>query len=208
MAFYAELFRPTSLTWLKTVTAVRLLYVTHLKGKLTGIKLQAIPQFADKKQRITDNTLSMFSHDINDFTLVGKDSHVENVLLIIVRMYFEGHESELKKIVDIICERMQPEIGIYANEVIGTFGQILQRGMDDAAQSRLLRFVFDRIKRSESLRAVNHHTEVLESGRQSTRKRRKRAIRKPKLISHCISFLSSVKNSLRRAELLPFSFYV
>jgi len=115
-----------------------------------GDLLLAIEQIRKKKQRITENTKAMFTHDMNDFVGIGVDTHVKRAIKILIYVYLtkcadvDIDLEQAKKYVDIVVDWIDPSIGVYCNEILAQLGQYMESNSDDVCKE-ILKEVFDKV---------------------------------------------------------------
>ena len=141
-----ELLRESSMYTAKALALLQLTLKHAIDGPTTGDELLALYQVSDKKQRIADNTLAMFTQEITDFDAVGVDNHVERAISILVKEFDKNtSDADAKRFVKVIAKMLPPEVGLITNEILATFGQFLNRG--DDAQQKCLKYVFNKMKK-------------------------------------------------------------
>ena len=148
-----EIFRGDSLQVSKSLTLLSGAVLSCLKwngGIPTGFMLRALNQIDHKKQRIIGNCVLEYTGDLKDFQGVGHDTHVKRALALVIQVCLreikgEMAERELLKYVYILTEILPAEIGIYTNEILGTFGQFIDCGSSDK-QTQLRDGVFGAMK--------------------------------------------------------------
>ena len=141
-----ELLRESSMYTAKALALLQLTLKHAIDGPTTGDELLALYQVSDKKQRIADNTLAMFTQEIADFDAVGVDNHVERAISILVKEFDKNtSDADAKRFVKVIAKMLPPEVGLITNEILATFGQFLDRG--DDAQQKCLKYVFNKMKK-------------------------------------------------------------
>ena len=59
----------------------------------------------------------------------------------------DASDADVKRYVKVIAKLVPKEVGIITNEILGTFGQFLDRG--DDAQQKCLEYVFNKIKKRD-----------------------------------------------------------
>ena len=75
----------------------------------------------------------------------GVDIHVERGICACIRAALGlPFNQKVQKLIFVIANNLPEEIAYIANEIFGTFGQILDRGND--VEQMLLDFAFDRTK--------------------------------------------------------------
>ena len=89
----------------------------------------------EKKMRIIQNFDGHYKG-------VGRDTHVNRVCKAVYSMFYpDSPKHEIEKFSTYACMNMKKNPGIYCNEIIGEFGQIMNRG--DLKERTFVNAVFD-----------------------------------------------------------------
>ena len=142
-----ELLRCDSLQVSKTITILQTAVKFCVDGMLRGTTLRSIHQIGHKKQRIVDNCLLDYSKSLSDWAGLGLDSHVKRALGLIVQQVCGTEDlNETMQYVGILGEVFHPKVGVFTNEILGTFGQFIDRAKKDSQTRILMQTVFGELR--------------------------------------------------------------
>ena len=97
--------------------------------------LKGFYQFGEKKVTIAGNEMKAEDSEV---VKVGKDSHVQKTMRVILRRHFpDANKSDIDMMVEMLCQKLPPNVAWWTNEILGQMGQFLQKKGTDGEKFAL-----------------------------------------------------------------------
>ena len=143
-----EILRRDSLSETKSHTIMNIIAISYLfaDGGIPEdlVHIKGLPDVGDKKGRIAYNCQFQNGDNASKYYGFGVDSHVERLLTIIAEVLFPNCDCT-SQMVHLAAKSLEPEVGIYANEIIGQFGQFINESNKNEVIRELKEAVFTRL---------------------------------------------------------------
>lgn len=145
-----EILRKDSLSETKSHSIMNIIAISYLfaDGGIPEdpVHVKALPDVGDKKGRIAYNCKIQYGDRTKKYYGFGVDTHVERLLSIIAEVLFPScDKATISRMVHLAAKSLGPEVGIYANEIIGQFGQFINQSNKNNEIRELKEAVFNRL---------------------------------------------------------------